>query len=335
MKPTIARAWMLASLLFTLPVVAQEAGPPPRQALRPAEPSDETLASLLPGFANATARVNGIDIHYVEGGSGPLLVLLPGWPETWWEYHKVMPALAEHFRVVSVDLRGMGASDKPAEGYDKKTMAADVAALVRHLGPGPAAIVGHDIGAQVAFAVAANHPALTRKLVMIDVAHPDAEAATWPLLPAVGQLRDKVGDGSHAYLWWFAFHQVKGLPEQLMAGGGSRIEQAWFFHYLTADDSSIDGLSRDVYARAYWTADDIRAGNAWYQAFPQDIVDEGSYGKLTMPVLGIAGPGYEYVQRRLKARASTFEMVRVADAGHFIPEERPDLLVERLLAFLK
>lgn len=297
--------------------------------------SDEELVGRLPGFKNAYAEVNGVRLHYVIGGSGPLVILLPGWPQNWWEYHKIMPALAGQYRVASVDIRGMGSSSKPAGGYDKKTMARDVAELICALGAKDAYVVGHDIGAQVAFAVAANHPELTRKLVLVDVAHPDASLMSWPLLPTQGQLQDKVGDGSSAYLWWFAFHQVKELPEKLMAGGRSRLEQDWFFHYLTKDESAIDALSRDVYARSYWTADAIRAGNAWYQAFAQDIADEAGYARLKMPVMGIAGPGYEWVKARLTVKAAQFDMVKVQDSGHFIPEEQPQVLIDNLRRFLR
>ena len=92
------------------------------------------LARTLGGnFQSGYATVNGISLHYVAGGSGSPLFLLPGWPETWWEYRDVMPALAENHRVIAVDLRGMGGSDKPACGYDKKTMAGDVYGLVQAL----------------------------------------------------------------------------------------------------------------------------------------------------------------------------------------------------------
>jgi len=327
---TLMLTAVLASLLTVSAAWAHDAplGPDPDTA-------DEVLVTRLPGFVNKVSTVNGVRLHYVIGGHGPLLVLLPGWPQNWWEYHKVMPALAAHYRVASVDLRGMGESDKPEAGYDKKTMAADVAALIRKLDPDGAYVVGHDIGSQVAFAVAANHPDVTRKLVMIDVTHPDEGFAQMPMLPAKGQFGDKVGDGRAAYLWWFAFHQVKGLPEQLMQGGRARIEQDWFFHYLTAEDRSIDELSRRVYARAYWTSQAIRAGNAWYQAFPQDVLDLATYGPLTMPVMGIGAPGFDYLKLRLTQQARQVQMVKVENSGHFIPEERPDVLIESLERFLR
>jgi pimeloyl-ACP methyl ester carboxylesterase len=107
--------------------------------------SDSALVRSLPGFSEGLVNANGIKLHYVQGGSGKPLLLLPGWPQTWWAYHKIMPALARTHRVVVVDLRGMGGSDKPASGYEKKNMAADIAALVRVLALGKVDVVGHGI----------------------------------------------------------------------------------------------------------------------------------------------------------------------------------------------
>jgi len=119
--------------------------------------SDATLVKSLPGLENGNAVVNGVRLHFVAGGKGTPVVLLAGWPETWWAFHKLMPRLAEHHRVISVDLRGMGASDKPAGGYDKKMMGQDIFELVRNFGYDRVDLVGHDIGAQVAFSFAAIH----------------------------------------------------------------------------------------------------------------------------------------------------------------------------------
>ncbi|WP_457057571.1 alpha/beta fold hydrolase [Kribbella sp. CWNU-51] len=118
---------------------------------------DELLAMRLDGgFHSHFARVNGVRLHYVAGGKGEPLVLVPGWPATWWSYHKVMPLLAQHYRVIVVDIRGMGASERPAGGYDKKTMARDIYELVRSLGYRQVNIAGHDIGVMVAFSFPAN-----------------------------------------------------------------------------------------------------------------------------------------------------------------------------------
>ncbi|MFK3739163.1 alpha/beta fold hydrolase [Massilia sp. TN1-12] len=293
----------------------------PAAAVAPAAVSDAALVKTLPGFQEGVADVNGVRLHYVAGGSGSPVVLLPGWPETWWAFHKIMPALARHHRVISVDLRGMGASGMPAGGYDKKTMAADIAALVRHLGYDKATVIGHDIGSQVAYAYAANFPLATDKLVLIDVPHPDQSLYSWPILPQAGTFGDKIDD-AHPFAWWFAFHQVKGLPEQLLEGR-QYLEQEWFFRYLLKDEGAIDARDRAVYRKAYASREAIRAGNAWYQAFPQDILDDKGYAKLTMPVLAIGGPGYGWLQAVLTPKTTNLKLVKAEGSGHFVAEEKP------------
>jgi pimeloyl-ACP methyl ester carboxylesterase len=321
---------LVGTATMTTPAAAQSASPPAT-----ADVSDAALVRKLPGFSEGNVTANGVRLHYVSGGKGSPVLLLPGWPQTWWGYHKIMPQLARHHRVIAVDIRGMGASDKPAAGYDKKTMAGDIAGLVRSLGLGKVAVVGHDIGSMVAYSFAANHPDLTSRVVLLDVAPPDASLAKWPLLPGVGTFGDKVGDGSHAYAWWFAYHQVPELHARLAVDGRIRIEQDWFFHYLLKDDASVDAFDRDVFAAAYGSADAIRAGDGWYQAFPQDIIDDEGYAPLTMPVLALGGPGYSWLASVLPAKAKGVKVVRIANSGHFIPDEVPDELLRQLDGFLR
>jgi pimeloyl-ACP methyl ester carboxylesterase len=295
--------------------------------------SDDALVATLPGFRSAYVETNGVNLHYVAGGSGNLVVLLPGWPETWWGYHKIMPELAKHYRVVSLDMRGMGTSDKPPGGYDKKTMAEDVSQLLTRLGYDKAHIVGHDIGSMVAFSLAANHPEKVQRLVMLDVAHPSAGYLTIPLLPAKDTFGDKI-DEQHPYFWWFAFHQVKGLPEELLEGRAG-LEQAWFFRYMTKDETAIDARDRAVYAAAYSSRDAIRASDGWYQAFGQDITDDAGYSKLTIPVLGLGTTAYSRLKATLDVKAPGSTTVKIEGSGHFIAEEAPEALLRHLEEFLK
>lgn len=317
---------------FSAPAGAHDIANAAPARVAPSLVTDAALVRTLPGFAEGHADVNGVRLHYVAGGSGAPVVLLPGWPETWWAFHKIMPELARHHRVIAVDLRGMGESGKPAGGYDKKTMAADIAALVRRLGYDKADVVGHDIGAQVAYAYAANYPRATGKLVLLDVPHPDASLNSWPLLPQAGTFGDKIDD-DHPFAWWFAFHQVKGLPEQILEGR-QYLEQEWFFRYLLKDESAIDARDRAVYRKAYASREAIRAGNAWYQAFPQDILDDNTYGKLTMPVLALGGPGYGWLRAVLTPKATDLKVVKMEGSGHFIAEEKPAETAAYVNAFL-
>lgn len=294
--------------------------------------SDESLIGKLPGFKNGYSTVNGVRIHYVKGGTGKVLVLLSGWPQTWWSFHKMMPALQQHYTVIAVDYRGMGTSGRPDSGYDKKTIAGDVAGLLKSLGYQQVFVAGHDIGAQVAFSLAANYPELVEKLVMIDVPHPDETFAAITMLPALGTPTDKLDPG-RPYIWWFAFNQLNGLPEDLVAGHAAVFQKA-VFHYLLKDDNALSPLDREVYAAAYNSRAAIHAGNAWYQAFPQDIEDYKGYAVLKMPVLGIGGPGYDWLKYTLPKKAVDVRVVKVENSGHFLPEEQPDATVKEMEQFL-
>jgi pimeloyl-ACP methyl ester carboxylesterase len=294
--------------------------------------TDEALVKQLPGFRNGYTTVNGVKLHYVAGGSGKVLVLLPGWPETWWSYHKMMPELSKKYTVIAIDYRGMGTSDKPVGGYDKKTIAGDIYQLLHKLGYQKAYIAGHDIGAQVAFSIAANYPDLTEKLIMMDVPHPDESFAAVLMLPALGTPTDKL-DPARPYLWWFAFNQMKGMPEDLLTGRFA-LAQKYIFHYLLKDDRSINAFDRAVYAHAYNTREGIRAGNGWYQAFAQDIQDYKGYQKLTMPVLGLGGPGYDWLRFTLPNKTTDPKIIKIENSGHFIEEEQPAAVVKEINSFL-
>lgn len=284
----------------------------------------QVQAPSLPGFRSGYANVNGIRMHYVTGGRGRPLVLVPGWPQTWWEFRKIMPALAGRYRVIAVDLRGQGGSDKPPGGYDKKTMARDVYELVRALGYSTVDIAGHDIGAMVAFSFAVNHPDATRSVTVMDVGHPDESLFDIPLLAP---------PGVPVHVWWFAFNQVRGLPEALLAGR-FRVMVDWLFDNLLVNPAAIGDRDRAIYAAAYNRPDAIRAGNAWYQAFYQDIEDQKAYGKVTAPMLGLAASYNDTLEHTLPQKGTDVHLAKIADTGHFFPEEQPEALVKALTQFL-
>lgn len=244
--------------------------------------SDEELIKQLPNFSNHYAAVNGIKIHYVMGGQGEPLFLIPGYPETWWAYHKVMPILAKKYCVIVVEMRGMGSSDQPLDGYGKKHMAKDIFELVQQLGFEKIYIGGHDIGAHVAFSFAINHSETAAKLIILDTPHPDAGMYHLPMLPVLG--------AKHLYPWWLSFNQVKELPEQLLEGRMNIVIE-WLFKNLLKDPKSVSDFDKAIYASAYNRKDAIRSSNAWYQAFPQDIEDSKAYKKITIPVMELEEAG--------------------------------------------
>ncbi|MDR6195821.1 alpha/beta hydrolase [Siphonobacter sp. SORGH_AS_0500] len=295
--------------------------------------SDEMLINHFPGFTNQYVTVNGVRLHYVEGGTGMPLICLPGWPQSWFSYHPVALELAKKYRVFIVDIRGMGSSEKPQSGYSKKTMAADILALVQHLGLPKVHLMGHDIGGMVAMSFAFNYPQFIEKLIILDGSHPTEGMMQMSLIPAPGTFTEKM-DANRPYAWWMGFNQVKGLPEQLLSGR-FRYLLDWLFHYVMIDDSKMTSLEREVYASQYNDAESIRAANAWYQTFLEDIEDAKTYSPLVIPVLGIGSYiSYNYMKMGLPYVAKDLHLVGILDSGHYLFEEQPAQVLEAVLSFL-
>lgn len=288
--------------------------------------TDAELIKSLPNFVNNYEEVNGTKLHYVKGGQGEPLILIPGYPETWWAYHKVMPILAEKYCVIVIEMRGMGSSGKPADGYEKKNMAKDIFELINKMGYEKVHIGGHDIGAHVAFSFAANFPESTSKLIMLDTPHPDQTMYQLPMLPVLG--------ANYLYPWWLAFNQVKELPEDLLEGR-MNIVIDWLFKNLLVEKSSVSNFDKEVYEFAYNKKDAIRSSNAWYQAFPQDIEDSKTYKKLNMPVLGIGGSGYGMLEMSLSNAAIDLQLKKIEECGHFILAEKPNETAKFIVEFLE
>jgi pimeloyl-ACP methyl ester carboxylesterase len=177
----------------------------------------------------------------------------------------------------------------------------------------------------VAHSFAVNHRAATRKVVLMDVGHPDASLYEQRLL---------VQPGHGFSLWWFAFNQVQGLPEQLITGR-SRYLVDYFMDAFPPDPSTIGELSRRIYAHAYSGPDAIRAGNAWYQGFHQDVVDFATYGKITAPFLGLTSEySYDFMKDAWAGQGTDVRVHKVPNTGHFLAEENPEAVIAELKAFL-
>lgn len=272
------------------------------------------------------ARLDEVLLHYVEAGSGTPLVLLHGWPQTWWEWRRIIPALAARFRVIAPDLRGLGDSSRPAGGYDKRTVAADVWQLLHdRLGITSFNLVGHDWGGPTAYALAAAHPEAVRRLAILDVTIP-------------GDGADGFSQGGRR--WHHPFHRTPDLPEALIAGR-ERLYLSWFYRNFAFRPDAIGEADIDEYLRTYAQPGAMRAGLGFYRALPQDIADNAARlatgFKLPMPVLALGGAdawgrGQE-VEDSLRRVAEDVTGGVIADCGHFIPEEQPEILTERLLTF--
>ncbi len=282
-----------------------------------------------PDFVHAFADLGEATIHYVTAGadprSSPPVVLLHGWPETWFEWRHVMPAIAERHPVIAPDLRGLGDSSRPADGYDKRTVADDIHRLLRdRLGLERWHIAGHDWGGPTAFALAAAYPDSALSLTVIDVVIP--------------------GDGGEfsqgGRRWHHAFHRTPDLPEALV-GGRERTYLGWFYRAYSARPDAIDEEAVEEYLRTYTQPEALRAGFAYYRNLPQDMADNEALlatgFRLPMPVLAIGGGRTDAfgrageVETSMRRVATDVRGLIAEESGHFVPEEDPELVAGAIL----
>lgn len=270
---------------------------------------------------------DGVRIHYRRLGEGPGIVLLHGFPQTGHMWRKVFPALAERFTIVAPDLRGYGDSDRPATGYDKRTMAADIAEVIQALGIGPVVFVGHDRGARVGHRFALDHPALLTHLVLLDI------APTYDIFARLDQR-------SVRRVWHWLFHLVPDLPEALTAGREDiylrYLYKAWAFNPAALEEEAIREYLRCFREPGAMRAafDDYRAGAT------MDLEHDGAdrHRKVAVPTLVLWG-GSRMAQSAdmldvWRERCERVEGHAIPDCGHFLPEEQPGAVVDAILKFL-
>ena len=269
-------------------------------------------------------RTEEADLHYVIAGEGPPLILIHGFPQTWHQWRPIIARLADRFMILAPDLRGIGATPGPAAGYDKHRMAADVRAIAKKaFADTPAIVVGHDMGAFVAFAYALRYRALVDGLVLVDAP-----------MPGTG-LFDRLK--SHPRAWHIAFHGARDIAELLVAGR----ERAYIAQFIAAriyDPSAISDGDIDVYAAAYAAPGAMRAAFEMYRALEHDCeLNRAALasGKLEMPVVAVGGAASlsgPMLQEMVAEVAEDPRAEVVQGAGHWIPEERPDALANAIAA---
>jgi pimeloyl-ACP methyl ester carboxylesterase len=272
--------------------------------------------------ASHTAAVDGVQVHYLTAGHGPAVLLLHGYTQTSHMWLPVIPLLAEKFTVIAPDLPGIGESSIPSSGIDMKTSAVRVHGLMQSLGIGKARVVGHDIGLMVAYAYAAQYPSETEKLALLDAFLPGVKG--W----------DAVYDDPN--IWHFRFH---GPTPEALVNGRESIYFAYFWNDLAADKTrSVPAADRKIYVAAYSKPGRMRAGWAYFAAWPQTAKDfaELAQNKLTMPVLTIAGDKSmgEVLGEQLRLVATDVTVIVLKDTGHWVLEEQPQQTIAALMKFL-
>ncbi|HEV7308678.1 alpha/beta hydrolase [Ensifer sp.] len=283
------------------------------------------LADVQPypaAFKTQEIATNGTSLHVRVGGSGPAVVLLHGYGETGDMWAPLAAELVRDHRVIVPDLRGMGHSEKPAAGYDKKNEARDIAGVLEALKVDEADVVAHDIGNMVGYSFAAQFPSRTTRLVLMDAP-----------LPGIGPWEEIL---KNPLLWHFRF----GGPDmERLVAGRERIYLDRFWNEFSADPTKWDEASRAHYAKLYAQPGAMRAGFAQFAAFDQDALDDQALlnkGKLKMPVLAVGGeksfgPTMAVVAR---AAADTVTELVIPASGHWLMEEQPEATVQAIRNFL-
>ncbi|MFD0482049.1 alpha/beta fold hydrolase [Kineococcus sp. GCM10028916] len=305
-------------------VTTTETSPVPDLALH------DLAAHGLDGFTHRWVDADGVRLHAVDGGrpDGPVLVLLAGFPQTWWAWRKVMPQLADRCRVLAIDLPGQGHSERPEAGYDTHAVAAHVHAAVQALGSRTYWLAAHDIGAWVAFSLALTHGSSLHGLALLDAG-----------IPGITLPETIPTDPARAWkTWHFAFHLVPDLPETLLSGR-EREYVDWFLKAKALDPTTFEAGDLDHFAAALAADGGLRASLAYYRDAAEsarrnhEALDRQH---LTVPVLGISSShgSIPDMAASLRPWAENTTGVVVPGAGHFIPDEQPDAVATALADFI-
>lgn len=283
----------------------------------------------LPGFHHHYQTVEGVRIHYVSGGNpqGEVLLLLAGFPQSWFAWHKVMPYLAERFRIIAPDLPGQGDSDKPLHGYDTLALAGKIHGLMQILNIGRYSLAAHDVGAWVAWPYAMKYSQQVTKLALLDAGIP---GITLPeALP--------VSPDNAWKLWHFAFHLVPDLPESLIRGRED-IYLEWFLRRKTVSPMAFSDSDMAEYLRIFRKDGALRAGLAPYREIALSAEQNRQLrdqGKLTVPLLAISADQGSITDMAAPLRQFSENVtgITIAHSGHFIPDEQPAALGSALNDF--
>lgn len=274
------------------------------------------------GFRTKNIKANGITLHVRVGGKGPAVVLLHGFGDTGDMWAPVTKALVNDHTVVVPDLRGFGLSAHPKTGYDKKTQGRDIAALIDRLKMGAAALVTHDIGNMVGYALAAQFPDRVTRWVIIDAPLPG-------IVPWDEILRSPA-------LWHFNF---RGPDVERLVKGRERIYLDRFYNELSANPKAIDAATRRHYARLYARPGNMHAAFEQFAAFTLDAADNkalAAKGKLAMPILTLGGDHSFATQMadimRLVASDVTGGVIK--KSGHWVMEEQPKQTTDAIVDFV-
>ena len=282
--------------------------------------------ATIPEVTHHRADVNGTQLHYVSAGtSGSPIVLVHGWPETWWAFHKLIPVLASRHRVYAVDLRGFGDSGTDDAGWTEQVVADDLHHLVDHLGVGAVHLLVQDISGGVGFRFAATHPSDILSFTAVE-----STLASFGL----EMLADVNGFGS----WHVGFLGAPGIPSLILPGRERALLAEWAYPMMNGTESAVTAADLDEFVRTYSRADGWRGSESLYRAI---FADNGAIKALaeahpiTAPVLAIDGINSPFTATTFRqVSAGDFTSAHIAGTGHLVAQEAPEELAVVLLDFI-
>jgi pimeloyl-ACP methyl ester carboxylesterase len=284
-------------------------------------PAQAGVTPFPAAFRAQDIAVEGVTLHVRVGGKGPAVVLLHGFGDTGDMWAPLAADLVKDHTVVVPDLRGMGLSSIPDRGYDKKTQAGDIRALLAALGIEHSVVIGHDIGTMVAFAYATRYPQLTDRLVVMDAP-----------VPGIPPWNDIVRS---PMLWHFDFG---GPDAERLVAGRERIYLDRFWNEFAGDPTKVDEATRQHYAKLYARPGAMHAAFAQFRSIRQDAVDNQASmaTRLTMPVLAVGGEKSFAENEAIVMRnaADKVTQVVIPGAGHWLMEEAPTQTIRAIREFI-
>lgn len=282
---------------------------------------------MTDAFEHHRARNQGVSIHAVSLGAGPAVVLIHGFPQHWWMWRSTMRALAASgYRAIAVDQRGMGGSDIPQGGYDKRTLAGDVLAVLDALQIASATVVGYDHGGGTALALAYEQPSRVERLALIEYA-PPGFGYEMGLTATPGNINWQLAFFTHPDV---AVHFIAGKERELLA---------WYFWHWAHDPDAVDQADFEVYVRQLQKPGALRGGFMHFASVFEDMALFKAWaaaGKLAMPTLGVGGDAAAgvYGELALKALATDVSGAVIPRCGHWVAEEAPGALADVLTGFM-
>ncbi|WP_336209580.1 alpha/beta fold hydrolase [Nonomuraea sp. LPB2021202275-12-8] len=280
----------------------------------------------LAGVTHHRAEVNGTTLHYVAAGTGgsPIL-LVHGFPETWWTFHKIIPLLAAHHRVFAVDLRGFGDSGNGPGEYDSATAAEDLHQLIARLGAGPVHLTGQDISGATVFRLATTHPEDVLSLTAIEMG-----------LPGFGL--EALADVARGGAWHIGVLATPGIPELLLAGREREYLGRYAFPSMTATPGAFTEADIEEFARAYTRPDGWRGAIGLYRSMLREGTDIQALAQepgLKVPVLAVGAGGGPFTAGTMaRAAAAEIRSVQLDGVGHYAAMEAPEELAKAILGFI-